>query len=310
MSSVELFHFLRPWMLILLPLAWFFAWWLLQQQNDILRWKKIVNPKLLKHLLLESNEKTARLQAPWHLAIVWSLIIIALSGPAWKLKPAPFTQDEAQIVCLLNVSESMETKDLTPSRLKRAVFKMKDFMDLRPDSKIALVAYSGSAHLVLPLTTDHAILNTFAQALSPDIMPHKGNNLKEALTLASKQLQNTGGTILVFTDTLEAAQAKEVKQSDFAGAKVLFYAIASSELLNIQSFQKSANVLDAEVIQIRIDDADVEALSSSVDRAFKQAGSSDDTRYEDGGYYLLPLIVLLMLLWFRRGFIAESWRVS
>ena len=310
MHSFELFHLLRPWMLILLPLGWFFTWWLLQQQNDILRWKKIVNPKLLKHLLLESGEKSVRLQAPWHLAIVWTLIVLALSGPAWKLKPAPFTQDEAQIVCVLSVTESMETKDLTPSRLKRAVFKMKDFMALRPDSKIALVAYSGSAHLVLPLTKDHAILNTFAQALSPEIMPYKGNDLKEALELASKQLKGSGGTIIVFTDTLEMGQAKEAKKAVLDGAKVVYFAIASSELVNTKSFEKSTNFLDAGLTQITVDDSDVEALSSSVDRAFKLAGSSDDTRYEDGGYYLLPLIVLLMLLWFRRGFIAEAWRVS
>ncbi len=310
MHSLELFHLLRPWMLILLPLGWFFSWWLLQQQNDILRWKKIVNPKLLKHLLLESNQKSARLQAPWHLAIVWTLIVLALSGPAWKLKPAPFTQDEAQIVCVINVSESMETKDLTPSRLKRAIFKMKDFMALRPDSKIALVAYSGSAHLVLPLTKDHAILNTFAQALSPAIMPQKGNNLKEALLLAAKQLKDSGGSVIVFTDNVDVVQAKKVKMSDLNGVQVELFAIASFELLNRQSFQKSANILDAGFTEIRVDDTDVEALSNTVARAFKEAGSADDTRYEDGGYWLLPLIVLLMLLWFRRGFIAEAWRVS
>ena len=283
---------------------------MLQQQNDILRWKKIVNPKLLGHLLLESNEKSARLQAPWHLAVGWTLIILALSGPAWKLKPAPFTQDEAQIVCVIKVSESMETKDLTPSRLKRAIFKMKDFMALRPDSKIALVAYSGSSHLVLPLTKDHAILNTFAQALSPAIMPRQGDNLKEALKLASKQLKGSGGSIIVFTDSATVAQAKEVEKSDLGGVKVELFAIASSELLNTQSFQKSADILDAGLTVIRVDDGDIEALSSSVDRAFKEAGSEDDTRYEDGGYWLLPFIVLWMSLWFRRGFIAEAWRVS
>ena len=297
-------------MLLLLPLGWFFSWWLIQQQNDVLRWKKIVNPKLLKHLLLESSEKTARLQAPWHLALVWTLIVIALSGPAWKLKPAPFTQDEAQIVCVVNVSESMETKDLTPSRLKRAVFKMKDFMALRADSKVALIAYSGSTHLVLPLTKDHAILNTFAQALNPSIMPLKGNNLQDALLVASKQLKGSGGTIIVFTDSVETAQIKEMKIDELGGAKVLFFAIASSELLNTKAFQKSADILNADFISMTIDDSDVERLSSFVDRAFNESDSADDSRYEDAGYWLLPLIVLWMLLWFRRGFMAEAWRVS
>ena len=310
MHSLELFHLLRPSLLFLLPVGWFFAWWLLKQQNDILRWKKLVKPELLEHLLIDSNKKFAKLQAPWHLALVWTLITFALSGPAWKLKPAPFTQDEAQIVCLLKVTESMQTKDLSPSRLKRAVFKMKDFMTLRPESKIALVVYSGSAHLVLPLTKDHAILNTFAQALSPEIMPSKGDDLKAALALSAEQLKDAGGTIIVFTDNVEVTQAKEASKIDLGDAKVLFYAISSAELLNHQAFEKSANILNTQSIEIGIDDKDIHELSSLVDRAFKQAGSADATRYEEGGYWLLPLIVFLMLLWFRRGFIAEAWRVS
>ena len=311
MSSLELFHFLRPWMLLLLIPGWLFVWWLLRQQNDILRWKTIVNPKLLSHLLIESEEKVSKIQAPWHLGVVWTLIILALSGPAWQLKPAPFTQDEAQIVFVMKVTESMQSKDLMPSRLKRTVLKMKDLMDLRPDTKAALVAYSGSAHLVLPLTKDHTILNTFAQALSPEIMPKKGDNLKDALNLASEQFDNQGGTIVVFADAVDPAQAKAVTEKGLAqDAKVLFLAVASPELLDAKGFEESVSLLGAEWTGMAADDQDVKKIASWIDTAFQKAGAKDDTRYEDGGYLLIPLILLLMLLWFRQGFIAEAWRVS
>lgn len=310
MSSVELFHFLRPWILLLLLPGWLFVWWLLRQQNDILRWKSIVNPKLLSHLLVQSGDKASKIQAPWHLGIVWTVMILALSGPAWQLKPAPFMEDEAQIVFVMKVTESMQTKDLMPSRLKRAVFKMKDLMDLRPDTKAALVAYSGSAHLVLPLTKDHAILNTFSQALEPGIMPQKGDNLKEALQLAFKQFDSQGGTIIVLTDAVEVAQAKKIsKQGLVHDAKVLFLGVASPELLDAKVFEESADLLDAEWTGMTVDERDVQKIDSWIDTAFQQAGSKDDARYEDGGYLLLPLILLLMLLWFRQGFIAEAWRV-
>lgn len=298
-------------MLLLLIPGWLFVWWLLRQQNDILRWKAIVNPKLLSHLLIESGDKVSKIQAPWHLGIVWTLIILALSGPAWKLKPAPFTQDEAQIVFVMKVTESMESKDLMPSRLKRAVFKMKDLMDLRPDTKAALVAYSGSAHLVLPLTKDHAILNTFSQALSPSIMPQKGDNLKEALLLSSEQFERKGGTIVVFADAVDPAQAKALSQKGLAqDAKVLFLAVSSPELLDAKGFEQSVSVLDAAYTAMTVDEEDVQKVASWIDTAFNKAGSKDDARYEDGGYLLLPLILLFMLLWFRQGFIAEAWRIS
>ena len=312
MSSLELFHLLRPWMLVLLFPAWGFVWWLLRQQNDVLRWKSLVNPLLLKHLLVESNTKASKVQtskilAPWHLGIVWTLIIIALAGPSWKLKPAPFSQDEAQIVFVLKVTESMETKDIMPSRLKRTVLKMKDLMAERVDAKMALVAYSGSAHLVLPMTKDHNILNTFAQALDPKIMPIQGDNLKDTLTLAAEQFESNGGTIVVFTDSVNVGELKV----DLAhNPKVIFFAMASSELVDVKSFEKAASVLDGSYVQMSADNQDVVQTVALIDTAFTQADAEDNTRYEDGGYWLLPLIILLMALWLRRGFIAEAWRVS
>lgn len=311
MSSVELFHLLRPWMLLLLIPGWLLVWWLLRQQDDMLRWKKIINPTLLPHLLIESGEKVSRVQAPWHLGIVWTLMILALSGPAWQLKPAPFTQDEAQIVFVMKVTQSMQAKDLTPSRLKRAVFKMKDLMALRLDIRAALVAYSGSAHLVLPLTGDHSILDTFAQSLAPGIMPQQGDDLKGALELAADQFDSRGGTIVVLADTVDAAQTKAVSKKGLAhDPKVIFLAVASPELLDSKGFEQSASVLDAEWAPITVDEQDVQRIASWIDTAFTQAGAKEDARYEDGGYLLLPLILLLVLLWFRRGFIAEAWRVS
>jgi len=307
MDSLELFHLLRPWMLLLLVPAWGFVWWLLRQQNDVQRWKTLVNPALLKHLLVESNTKASKVSAPWHLGIVWTLIIIALSGPSWTLKPAPFSQDEAQIVFVLKVTESMEEKDLLPSRLKRTVMKMKDLMAEREDAKMALVAYSGSAHLVLPMTKDHNILNTFAQALDPKIMPKEGDDLNVALDLASKQFESQGGTIVVFTDSVSTDGLKNDLIHD---PKVILYAMASSELVNAKSFEKASSVLEGAYVQMRADNEDVKQVSALMDTAFTKAVSADNSRYEDGGYWLLPLIVLLMALWLRRGFIAEAWRVS
>ncbi len=307
MGSLELFHLLRPWMLLLLVPAWGFVWWLLRQQNDVQRWKTLVNPALLKHLLLESNAKASKIQAPWHLGIVWTLIIIALSGPAWTLKPAPFSQDKAQIVFVLKVTQSMEEKDLLPSRLKRTVLKMKDLMDERKDAKMALIAYSGSAHLVLPMTKDHNILNTFAQALDPKIMPKEGDDLNTALELASKQLESKGGTIVVFTDSVNS---NGLKNDLLHNPKVILYAMVSSELTDAKSFEKATSVLGGAYVQMRLDNQDVKQVSELMDTAFTTAVSGDNSRYEDGGYWLLPLIVLFMTLWLRRGFIAEAWRVS
>jgi len=40
---------------------------------------------------------------------------------------------------------------------------------------------------------------------------------------------------------------------------------------------------------------------SKIERAFKSSGGKNGTLYIDGGYYLLPFILFLILFWFRRG---------
>ncbi|MEA3491810.1 MAG: VWA domain-containing protein [Campylobacterota bacterium] len=309
LESWETFHFLRPLVLLLLLPAWAFVYWLLHQQNDRRRWKKLVNPKLLEHLLLTPQQNHSKIEAPWFLGLLWTLMIVALSGPSWQLKPEPFAKDKAEVVFLIKVSPSMMTSDLTPSRLERARFKMKDFLALRSDTKAALIAYSGSSHLVLPLTADHNILTLFANSLDPEIMPKEGDDLGKALTIASKQFTTTGGTIIVLTDSSEPAIVKDMKRLEFS-PQILFLAVASKELLNLQQMQKSANILNANIQEITIDDSDIEQLNAWTERSFETPQGLESSHYKDGGYLLLPLILLLLLFWFRRGFIAEVWRVS
>jgi Ca-activated chloride channel family protein len=306
---MNFFHILRPeYLLFLLP-VWILVWWLLKQQNDEKHWEKMIQPKLLKYLLIQPKENYARVPAPWHLGLVLSLVALAISGPSWKVKESPFTKDDTKIALLVSVKKSMLTTDLQPNRLERAMIKMTDLLNQRPDTQASLIAYSGTAHLVLPLTKDHNILQTFAQALSPEIMPLAGDNILDALRLAQTELNEEGSTVIVLTDTLSPSLVKQAKEKKFVtSSNVVFWRIASDELSNARDFESSASLLDASYITYSRDDSDVKRVSSLIDRHFKKAAQNDKDEYEDGGYLLVPIIFVLLLFWSRQGFIAELWR--
>lgn len=303
------FHLLRPEYLLLLLPAWALVWWLLQQQSDERKWQKVIDPKLLKHLLIQPKQKHARIAAPWHLGMVLTLMILAVSGPSWKLKSSPFAEDDTKVAFVVAVKESMLTTDLSPNRLQRAVIKLSDLLQKRAGIKVALIAYSGTAHLVLPLTGDHSILTTFAQALEPAIMPLKGDNIQDALLLAQKELDDKGATIIVLTDALLPSSVKLAEKSGFSeGENVIFWQMASRALSNTDAFKSAASMLDARYVSYASDESDVNKVSSMIDKNFKSAVQEDESRYEDGGYWLVPFIFLLLLPWARQGFIAELWR--
>ena len=202
------FHFLRPEYLLLLIPSWALVWWLFHQQDDETKWKNIIDTKLLKHLLVKPEHERSIVAAPWYLALVLTLLVLAVSGLSWKLKESPFTQDDTKIALLVSVKKSMLTTDIMPSRLSRASIKIEELLKARADTQAALLAYSGTAHLVLPLTNDHSIIKTFAQALDPTIMPLEGDSLQDALLLAKEQLGSKGATIIVLTDAISPSSAK------------------------------------------------------------------------------------------------------
>ena len=303
------FHFLRPEYLLLFLPAWSLVWWLLKQQSDEKRWKEIIAPKMLKHLLVSPQQNHSRIAAPWHLGLVLTLLIIAVSGPSWKLKDSPFTQDDTKIALLVSVKESMLNSDVMPNRLQRSAIKISDLLVQRKDTQSTLIAYSGTAHLVLPLTHDHGIIKTFVQALSPDIMPLEGDNIQEALLLAGKELNAKASTIIVLTDSVSPSLVKAALKMGFEKAtNVIFWQIASKELSNSNDFKRASALLDAHTVTYSRDGSDVAQISSLIDKNYKNAAQDDKSRYEDGGFYLLPIIFILLLLWAKQGFMAELWR--
>ena len=62
-----------------------------------------------------------------------------------------------------------------------ARLKIADFAAERTGQPLGLVAYAGSAHLVLPPTRDTSVVATMAAEISPAIMPKRGDDLAGAL---------------------------------------------------------------------------------------------------------------------------------
>ena len=197
------FHFLRPWWLLaMLPAA--AMWWVIFRRDDSKHlWQQWVEPVLLDALMRKGG-KRQRLRPIHVLGLFWIVTVLALAGPTWQRTPSPFAEDKAALVIVLKVTPSMEETDIAPSRLQRAAQKISDLLAARPGTRNALIAYAGSAHLVMPLTTDANVINTFAADLSPTLMPKEGDDAAAALRLSERQLDKGGqpGAVLFITDEL------------------------------------------------------------------------------------------------------------
>jgi Ca-activated chloride channel family protein len=300
------FHFLRPQLLLgLLPLL--LVWWALWRGRDsYAQLKKVVAPHLLEHLVV--GGAPARRLRPVHLlSAVWILAALALAGPAWERESAPFADDDAGLVVLLKVSGTMEAADVQPTRLARAKHKLRDLLEARKGLSTGLIAYSGSAHLVMPLTRDERIVSAMVEDLTPELMPADGDALAEALQLADSVLERAGvpGSVVVMTDAVAPAQAENIAAAT-PSLPVQFLAMTAPAAAVDAGLERAASARGARVVRLSVDEADVQQVAQRAQSDFKAvAGSASGDRWRDAGYLLLPPIALLALFWSRRGWLVR-----
>ena len=314
-GMLEHFHFLRPaWALVILP-------WLLivlvQNRREASRdmFGGIIAPHLLEHLRLQRAD--SRWFNPRSLTtVLTALMLIVLMGPSWRQQPSPLAQDEAALVIMLDVSSSMQQKDVQPSRLQRAKQKIADLLAMRPDKKAALIVYAGSAHTVLTLTADQEILNQYLAAISTGMMPRPGKFPEYSLPLVDEVLRETSApaTLVLFTDGLgansEAAFATYFADSSF---QLVVVGVGTEDPadglapLERRSLQELASASDGTYLDLSVDDRDMRRVNRRIDSHYVIVENSA-LPWLDSGYPLLFPAMLLFLMWFRKGW-TLTWGV-
>lgn len=302
-AALAPFHFERPlWLLALIPAL---ALWLIERRSSdmLLRWQRVIDPALLPHLIV--GETRPAILSPINALMAGGLLtIIAIAGPAWQREPSPFAAAKPAVAVVLKITPSMLTQDLAPTRLDRARQKLADILAAREGAATSLIAYAGSAHLVLPPTPDSAVVLDLAKALSPEIMPREGDDLAGALALAERVLAGAGdgGSILVMADTA-TPQATSGLSGTRSAATILSLLPAEAE---IGGLREAVQALGASLVATTADQVDVAEIVRRLDRADQAASVAGEGRHwREAGYWLTPLIALLALLWFRRGWVLR-----
>jgi Ca-activated chloride channel family protein len=237
-------------------------------------------------------------------------MVVALVGPAWHREPLPFTEDEALLVLALDLSESMDSEDIKPSRLERAKQKVRDLLALRAGARTGLIAYAGSAHTVLPLTNDPNVLETYLDALSTSIMPTPGKDTSKALRLADDMLgkETVAGTILFITDGIETQHVSDFVEHSSTSKHALVTLIVSpsanesdesSDTASLKALSKQANM---RTTVLTVDDTDIRRVNAGIQSHMRHVQDQDNNqRWQDAGYWLILPIVALACVWFRPG---------
>ena len=181
--------------------AWPYLLWLIAVPTILLAWdlahqrQQAANnrPKILRAeastnsiRLSPKNDTLANRQnrPRFWLCLGLTLAIFALARPQWGRIEEPVFDQSREILLAIDLSRSMLTPDIKPSRLERAKLLIQSLLEKLAGERVGLIVFSGTAFLQSPLSADYEILREFLPALGPDFLPEGGTNYGSLLETA------------------------------------------------------------------------------------------------------------------------------
>lgn len=187
MEFIQL-HFSNPqwlWLGLVILFIWVAYFLCIRKRAIHHSLEKFIDSHLLPYLLINKEKK----QSPYWIPLiiwtfVWALLTLALAGPRWDFREMETFSKDQSLVILLDLSRSMNTPDVNPSRLVRAKQKIEDLLNQSKGVKIGIIAFAADAHIITPLTDDTNTIRHLLPALDTDLVFAQGSKLSPALDMA------------------------------------------------------------------------------------------------------------------------------
>ncbi len=170
-----------------------------RRERDLARW---LAPSVWQRLGAELFRGRRRASAAF-LVLAAVLLLIGAARPQLGSRVLETRQRGSDVVIAVDVSLSMEARDVAPSRRERAKQEIVALVEQLRGDRIALLSFAGEAFLQCPLTLDRGAIRLLLPLLDPAVMPEPGTNLAEAIHRAIGAFQDDprrGRAIILLTD--------------------------------------------------------------------------------------------------------------
>ncbi len=110
-------------------------------------------------------------------------LVFAMAQPVYGSRKVSGTIDSLELAIALDISNSMNVKDIDPelSRLEIAKRAINQLLNSLHGEKIGLTLFAGSAFVQLPLTSDYNAAKLFLSDIETNMISEQGTNIRQAL---------------------------------------------------------------------------------------------------------------------------------
>lgn len=186
--------------------------------------RQFVSETMAPHVVIGYSAFRQNLKAALFLTAA-SFIVLGLLGPRWGFHWEDVKRQGVDVVIALDTSQSMLSRDVTPSRLERAKREVMDLIDMLHGDRVGLVVFSGGSFLQCPLTLDYGACLMLIDYIDTTIVPQKGTNLAEAIRKslgAFDDIERSSKAIILISDggELQGDTIAAVEEATRKGIKI------------------------------------------------------------------------------------------
>lgn len=213
-------------------------------------------------------------------SIGFIFFVIGLSRPQIGAKLKEHETRGAEIMIVLDVSNSMLAEDYSPNRLERAKLAISRIVDKLQEDRIGLIVFAGDAFVQLPITTDYVSAKMFLNSISTGSVPVQGTAIGDAISTAMRSFSaqsEKSRAIIVITDgeNHEDDPVEAARLAAESGARVFTIGIGSPEGKPIPMDGELLKDKNGNIVVTRLDEGILQEVASVGNGAYVRAGNNE-----------------------------------
>jgi len=193
-------HIEYLWALAAIPVFILLFIWVSRWKSKAL--KAFGDRNVVNNIIADVSFSAPRLKFIFFL-VALALLVVGTADPQIGSKVVEEKRKGADLMILLDVSNSMLSQDMSPNRLENAKQAIAQLIENLHSDRIGMVVFAGEAYVQLPMTTDYSAAKLFLNTINPSMVPTQGTAIGAAIDLGMKSFDfndGTGKSMIIITD--------------------------------------------------------------------------------------------------------------
>jgi Ca-activated chloride channel family protein len=211
-------------------------------------------------------------------------LILTIANPQIGTRLEEVKREGIDLFVTLDVSMSMKSEDIRPSRLEKAKRDMSELLRKLSGDRVGMIVFAGDAFVQFPLTADYSAADLFLSAIDVDAVPVPGTMIGSAIEVSLKSFSKDAPTqkaIVVVSDgeNTEGDVLGAVEEAKKAGVRIYCVGMGTPEGGPIPIYNQNGNRIDykhdqsGSIVLSKLDETMLQQIAATTGGTYHRATS-------------------------------------